>query len=498
MSENTASHPSEELKCLIIDDEITTNENDREDFILDLGLPDDLVFFAADYESALKIINNHPDIAVCFVDSRIPKDSRTQYELAPNGTEWGISLIPKINETYKNAKIIVYSAYVTRSYLVEQAHQYNNITAFIDKLDGIQHRKELYLQAARQYLETVYRQQKPGKNRVNLSQKNSQIFDYSHLDSELSTYLQEKTKNIKKLIKRSSQDIIDIGKSLTDIKNRLDYGQFYAWLELEFDWSYRTAVRFMRVSERFASDNLSELNILPSALYELSASSVPEAASQEALKRAKQGETISLNTAKEIKNKYSITKKSGDSKNKILSRTRAKQTVISSNPGILAPDSTSNSISLNNFTPLNEPNKKTTTQEIIKVLKPQSTWQLGKHFLFCGDPNSPQFITRLPAKISLNLSFAPQNNWQFSWGKVDSNLSFYTKYEQDLDVKLLLEAVEHFVKITTNEDDCISVCFVPHPTILPLIDRLGCQCFIAESDRSKCDSVRTVWGTYKS
>lgn len=80
----------------------------------------------------------------------------------------------------------------------------------------------------------------------------------------------------------------------------MGHGYFGEWLKAEFDWTERTARRFMAVADSFKSDKLSDLDIAPSALYLLSAPSTPEEVREEALDRAEAGEPITHAIAKEI------------------------------------------------------------------------------------------------------------------------------------------------------------------------------------------------------
>lgn len=125
------------------------------------------------------------------------------------------------------------------------------------------------------------------------------LFDYAALDSETRIVVQQRTTEIKALMKRAASDIIEIGQKLIEVKARLGHGKFGAWLEAEFDWTERTAQRFIVVADRFTkNDNLSAF--APSALYLLAAPSTPDSAREEALERAEQGEPITHQTAREI------------------------------------------------------------------------------------------------------------------------------------------------------------------------------------------------------
>ena len=473
-------------KYLVVDDEIAKNEVDKEDFILDIGVDKDLALFASNYEEALKTIELHPDIAICFIDSKIPKNERDLYSFEPNvqnsSSEWGISLIPEINRLCSNTIIVVYSAYVTKTYLKTRVKQFNNIKGFFGKPGGIKHRQQLYLEAVRD-----------GLPKRDVAEAPQTTFDYSLFDADLSAYLREKTTGIKRLVRRSGQDIINIGQSLIDVKGKLEHGQFYLWLETEIGLNYRTANRFMSVAERFKSEQLLDLDILPSALYELSAPSVPETATKEALNRAKQGEKINVSTAKQIKNKHSAandtvrdkpaTAKTAEDpvRQKQVSRDRsAKQHST--------PDSELSTV---------KPTQNALKQQIVKVIPQQNLYTLGEHLLFCGDPNSPQFTKHLNS-ISLSLTFPSQKDWVFTFDGIDSEVKFYSRYHSDVDVQLLLEAVERYIKITTDGGDNISICFIPHPDILLLAHRLGCRCLISEPNRRQCEAVVAAWKEFEA
>lgn len=124
-------------------------------------------------------------------------------------------------------------------------------------------------------------------------------FDYQQLDTETRIAIQQRTGEIKALMKRTAQDIIEIGQKLIEVKERLGHGGFGAWLETEFGWGTTTAWRFMNVAEKFS--NLENLpNFAPSTLYLLAEPSTPDEARREVIDRAQTGERITHTKAKEI------------------------------------------------------------------------------------------------------------------------------------------------------------------------------------------------------
>ena len=56
---------------------------------------------------------------------------------------------------------------------------------------------------------------------------------------------------IKLRLKRTVEDIIEIGRELTAVKDELPHGQFLPWIAAEFEMSDRTANDFMNVANRF-------------------------------------------------------------------------------------------------------------------------------------------------------------------------------------------------------------------------------------------------------
>lgn len=125
-------------------------------------------------------------------------------------------------------------------------------------------------------------------------------FDYALIEPETRIVVQQRTSEIKSLMRRAAQDIIDIGEKLTDVQQRLEHGLFLDWLGKEFAWSKSTAYNLMQVARAFGETNFQPLEISPKALYVLSEKSAPQAARDEAIQRAEAGEAISYSEARAI------------------------------------------------------------------------------------------------------------------------------------------------------------------------------------------------------
>jgi hypothetical protein len=124
------------------------------------------------------------------------------------------------------------------------------------------------------------------------------LFDYTALDTEARIVVQQRTSEIKTLMRRAAQDIVEIGERLIEVKARLPHGQFGVWLKAEFEWSDRTAQNFMQVAARFKSATVADFSAR--ALYLLAAPSTPDEARDQALARAEAGEAITHKTVKAI------------------------------------------------------------------------------------------------------------------------------------------------------------------------------------------------------
>ncbi|WP_449001201.1 DUF3102 domain-containing protein [Myxosarcina sp. GI1(2024)] len=145
-----------------------------------------------------------------------------------------------------------------------------------------------------------YQSSRPSE--INLSQR--QRFDYGNLDSETKISVEQHAVEIKSLIRQTAQDLVSIGQKLSEVKKKLQHGNFRNWLRTEFDWSMSSATKLMQVSEQFKDVNFANLNFSTSALYILAAPSTPKEARQQALKLASHGEQITYSLAKVIVNRY--------------------------------------------------------------------------------------------------------------------------------------------------------------------------------------------------
>ncbi len=351
-------------------------------------------------------------------------------------------------------------------------------------------------------------------------------FDYSSLDAETNQFVQQQTGEIRMLMKRTAQGIIEIGQKLIEVKKRLGHGRFLDWLEAEFEWTERTARNFMRVAEVFKSENFSDLQLAPSALYLLASPSIPEVVREEALERASTGESITYKTAKEIKHKYTSPStqtrevrsseaigRTGDRGQKTKEqfsrapsespdplvipsaqpRHRARQ-AERQGPEILAirPNEALQSPTV----PSAQTRARTKPSfPETQLVQPGSWWQLEqKHLLYCGSPSSPRFQERLPGQVALSLAFPPsQIDWPHTLSpQIKSALSLFTIY-QDQDLTSFRGLVRASLELYTEGEEIVVFSFLPDPELLMLAHKLGCRCFVAEPEPARCDAALATW-----
>jgi Protein of unknown function (DUF3102) len=127
-------------------------------------------------------------------------------------------------------------------------------------------------------------------------------FSYQALDTRVADKVRSIAVRVREKVKKTLEDIIEIGNDLLAVKEALPHGQFVPWLKAEFGWGERMAQNFMGVAERFGakSEIIADLNIQPTAAYLLAGPSVPDDARQKAVERAEAGEQITPAVAKEI------------------------------------------------------------------------------------------------------------------------------------------------------------------------------------------------------
>ena len=376
----------------------------------------------------------------------------------------GDELVKEIDRDNTNTKGILISAHKSNSELEQIRNKYSWLVDSISKpLD----KNEL-------------------KNAVNtlfIDNSNLSAFNYASLDQTTAEFLLQETKEIKSLMKRTVEGIIETGERLHRVKQRLQHGEFMTWIENEIKCHYSTALHFMRVWETFGEqkEQIADVGINVSVLYLLSAPSMPEQLRTEIVEMAKAGNPVSFAEAKRLKKKYSDRQNDDSS----LAKPEAITTID------VTADLSSNQAETSQL-------KSAQKQQIIKVF-PKATetkfWNLGNHLLYYGSARALEFRNRLPETVALNVGFPDSQFWTKEAlfpVHAKSTLVFHSVF-QDLDLVTLRNIVQKSIELCTESGEKIVFSFLPYPEILVLTDNLNCQSFIVESDLKKCQDIVTFW-----
>ena len=372
----------------------------------------------------------------------------------------GDKLIEKIELKNKNIKGVLISAHKSNFELSQIKNKHDWLIDYISKpLD-----KDKLKQAIDSFV----------------GNSNSSTFDYTSLDLTTANFLLQETKEIKNLMKRTVEGIIETGERLHRVKARLQYGEFMTWVESEIKCHYSTALHFMRVWETFGQqkEQIANVGINVSVLYLLSAPSMPEQLRTQIVEMAKAGKPVSFAEAKRLKKEY----------------IERKDDPIAKQEAITTIDVTANSESVRVQKP--EPSL---TQEAVATVSPVKSksklWNLGKHLLYCGSVRDSEFSDRLPVTVSLNIGFPDSQVWSlenlFS-RQAKSTFVFHSVF-QDLDLVTLRNIVQKSIELCTESEDKVFFSSLPYPEMLVLADNLNCQCYVVEPDWERCQDIITFW-----
>jgi hypothetical protein len=113
------------------------------------------------------------------------------------------------------------------------------------------------------------------------------------------TIVEAATDRLHTLVRKTGEQIIEIGRELIAVKDALPHGQFGLWLESEFGWSQPTASRFVSVAKAFDSETIHVEYFEATALYALASGQVPESIRAEFVDRAEAGERITHKAVKD-------------------------------------------------------------------------------------------------------------------------------------------------------------------------------------------------------
>ncbi|QMS92201.1 site-specific DNA-methyltransferase [Nostoc edaphicum CCNP1411] len=229
-------------------------------------------------------------------------------------------------------------------------------------------------------------------------------FDYELLTPEQRTLVEQRTTEIREQLRRTAQDIWEIGQRLAEVRSKLKHGQFDTWLKAEFGWSRRTAYNFINVYETFANRaNLAQIDIATSALYLLAAPSTSQKLREQYLEEAK--------TGKRITHKDLVQTIKHQQKEKTDSITTSEEAI---KPEIIAivPKSSQKDNSPPPVIEVPVTHVEITSQATVK--NQFRWWRLGQqHLLFHGDTASPEFFAKIPP-VTLAIAVT-SDDWDHDW-----------------------------------------------------------------------------------
>ena len=300
----------------------------------------------------------------------------------------------------------------------------------------------------------------------------STFFDYDSLDQAHRLIVQEHTGEIRKRLRRSAQDVWEIGQRLADVRSRLKRGQFLAWLKVEFGWSQRTAYNFINVYETFGDRfaKLANLDIATSVLYQIASPSVPEELRTQVLRSAAAGEKV---TNKAIKSAIKQSKQPEAAEKQLPS-----QDFSVSKPEIIT-------IIPKSVEAVNSP----LGDSVSPVITVKLGWyQLdAKHVLFCGDTASKAFVEAAPqAKLAVAVT---THDWAHDW-LVDQADSMVVVSEEEF----TLSTLEQLLNLLSSSGDTVIFPWLPLPEMLAVGNRLGRVIYAGDAKSRRCQAAIAASG----
>ncbi|NBD15497.1 MAG: response regulator [Cyanobacteria bacterium] len=304
-------------------------------------------------------------------------------------------------------------------------------------------------------------------------------FHYEELDPKLAEFISEKAQAIQIIFHRQLKDVVKTGNLLSEVKARLEYGQFLRWLRTELDCSHSLARKFIRTAETFNQIDIENLDISPSAAYAIAQSNIPAPVKEELIGRARQGEKILPKLVKQVRDRYEQ----------------------QGNPKVIEAAS-DDTLEVTSEVPSEKPATVTNTQhsgEILKVTKSNRWLELGSHRIYCGSPDSKEFQKALPDPIILLLYFPPSFTTELPAfpQKIQQYITIYTEYKDEVSSsdwgEILNPTLTASMERFTQEQETIVFCYLPDPTLLIHSHLINCHTITAEPRKEQCDQLVELW-----
>ncbi|WP_206818293.1 hypothetical protein [Chroococcus sp. FPU101] len=278
-----------------------------------------------------------------------------------------------------------------------------------------------------------------------------------------------------------------------EVKEKVGHGKFLDWLKEDLlktvELSYPTLKRWMRIARIFRNEfdnfeNAQFERFQDMALYHLTKKDVPKEARSEALKRVQKGDTITIDVAEAIVERYL---KKDD---KLPAESALFPLPPNSEPLIIASLPKPEIISV-----------RPSNAKVKEKSPKQDSWhKLDRHWLFCGYPNSPQFKKKLPKDVTAMFAFPPSPEWRLDWPVVaKTSFAFHSEYREELkEEKTIDKLLETYLQLTTESGEAVIFCFMNNPKLLLWGDELNLICYIAEPDVEQCQKIVELWQSQRS
>src|SRR5262245_27756486 len=110
------------------------------------------------------------------------------------------------------------------------------------------------------------------------------------VSSDIDSVVAEHARAIRVLARNVIANVVEIGRRLTEVHDRIEHGQWLMFLDREFGWSDQTARNFMHVFDLSNSKRVLDLDLPLRSLYLLAAPSTPSEVRDNIIEDAQRGE----------------------------------------------------------------------------------------------------------------------------------------------------------------------------------------------------------------
>ena len=297
-------------------------------------------------------------------------------------------------------------------------------------------------------------------------------FDYQALDANSRTLVQKSTQTIKACLRRTAKDIWKVGQSLAQVRSCLQYGQFVAWLDAEFEWTSRTAYNFIHVFEAFPDlEKFSKLDAATSALYLLASPATPPEIRDEFLKRATSGERITHKNVQKAIQASKTTDAAAPSQAEKAQPAEPTLEIVS-----LIPRDESSEAANKSKQPLS-----TSPNTPISI---HPGWYLiqAQHYLFCGDTASSKFSQHIPsAALALAIT---SDDWDHDW-LIEQASTILILEEAAADEKPL----KQLLQLLSKPGEIVIFPYLPIPGLLAIGHQLKRKLYLGDANPRRCTRV---------